>query len=206
MKDIYTLYRDIVNEAVNPVVVEIGAADGGDTEKLALGLAATGKETRLLAFECEVKNIPAIKAKHIAGLELFEMAVGDICGFVPFIGSGSWAYSGSLKEPKLHRISHAWIPFQPPVQVPCVTLDSVFDSCRLDHIDFIWMDVQGAEDLVIAGGQKALCSTRYIYSEIYEAEEYTGQIGRKEILKRLPGNWEIVADWGGDALFKNLFL
>lgn len=201
---IYDYYRQAVDGAAHPVVIEIGAADGGDTEKLAMGLAATGRETRLIAFECEPKNIPAIRKRNILGLQLHEMAVGDKTGPVPFVGSGNWPYSGSLKEPKLHRITHAWIPFQPPIEVRCITLDDVFQTCGLDHIDFIWMDVQGGEDLVIAGGQHALSKTHYLYTEVYEDEQYTGQIGRTEILKRLPGEWRIECDWGGDVLLRNL--
>lgn len=204
MSDIYTQYREIIEGSASPVVVEIGAADGQDTAKLLAPLLAEFPWYRYLAFECEPKNFAKFRENNPKGVELFEMAVGDKCGPHRFVGSGSWPYSGSLKEPKLHRISHAWIPFEKPTEVPCVTLDGVFDSCRLDKIDFLWMDVQGAEDLVIAGGQMALGKTRFIYTEIYEDEQYTGQIGRKEILKRLPGLWEIVGDWGGDALFANL--
>ncbi len=200
-------FRGIIAGATNPVVIEIGAGRGEDTIKLMEDVRNVGRAYRYLAFECEKNNVPFIRALNIPGnLELFELAVGAQCGPVSFVPSGSWPYSGSLKEPKLHRISHAWIPFQPPVEVSCVTLDSVFQSCRLDHCDFIWMDTQGADDLIIQGGQQAFSKTRYVYAEVYENEEYTGQIGRKEILARLPGKWEITEDWGGDALFRNTAL
>lgn len=197
-------YKNAVLEATDAVVVEIGAADGGDTEALASALIANGKPYRLYAFECEPKNIPKIEAKKIPGLLFRPVAISDVDGTGRFVGSGSWPYSGSLKEPKLHRISHAWIPFEPPISVETVKLDTVFREEHLDHIDFLWMDVQGAEDLVISGGQKALARTKLLYTEIYEDEQYTGQIGRVEILKRLPGKWAIVEDYGGDVLFKNL--
>lgn len=202
---IHERVREIVAASPNPVIIEIGAADGEDTEKLSLAIAATGRTGRLIAFECEPKNIPAIHKRAIPGLQLHEMAVGDKTGPASFIGSGSWAYSGSLKEPKLHRISHAWIPFQPPIQVRCITLDDVFQTCSLDHIDFIWMDVQGAEDLVIAGGQQALAKTEWIWAEVYETDEYEGHIGREEFRRRLPGNWEITEIHGTDILFHQIF-
>ncbi len=201
---IFEHYRGIVNGATNPVVIEIGAADGGDTEKLREPLLNAGRDYRFLAFECEKKNFPKFHARNLKGVEFLGVAVGDQCGFHRFVGSGSWPYSGSLKEPKLHRISHAWIPFEEPSEVPCVTLDNVFQTCRLDHCDFVWMDVQGAEDLVIDGGQKALTKTRFIYSEYYGSEEYAGQLNRDQIHDRLPGAWEIVEDWGGDVLFRNI--
>lgn len=201
---IWEHYRNIIHGTVSPVVVEIGAADGEDTARLQLPLANTGRDWRLLAFECEKKNFPKFRARNIDCVEFFEMAVSDHDGPGRWVGSGSWPYSGSLKEPKLHRVSHAWIPFEEPTEVPCVMLDSVFASCRLDHIDFIWMDVQGAEDLVIRGGSKALTHTRYLYTEYYGAEEYEGQLNRDQIHDRLPGAWEIVEDWSGDVLFRNI--
>ncbi len=200
---VFEHYRNIIHGTTNPIVIEIGCADGEDTARLQLPLAATGREWRLLAFECEKKNFPKFRARHLDGVEFFEMAVGDQCGPHRFVGSGSWPFSGSLKEPKLHRISHAWIPFEEPTEVPCVTLDSVMYSCRLDHCDFIWCDCQGAEDLVIDGGKAFLAQTRYFYTEYYGAEEYTGQLNREQIHQRLPGSWEIVQDWGGDMLLHN---
>jgi len=202
MSTIFERYRDIIHGTTSPVVIEIGAADGQDTARLQEPLLHTGREWRLLAFECEKNNFPKFRERKLDGVEFFELAVSDKCGPASFVGSGSWPYSGSLKEPKLHRISHAWIPFQPPVEVNCTTLDDVFQTCRLDHCDFIWMDVQGAEDLVIAGGLSALNKTRYLYTEYYGSEEYTGQLNREQIVERLPG-WEIVQDWSGDMLLQN---
>ena len=202
--NIWERINGIANGATSPVFVEIGAADGEDTARLQDALIHTGRDWRLLAFECEKNNFAKFKARNLTAVEFFELAVSDRCGPAQFIGSGTWPYSGSLKEPVNHRVSHAWIPFQPPVDVMCTTLDSVFLSCRLDHIDLIWMDVQGAEDLVIAGGQKALAKTHWIWCEIYESEEYAGHIGREEFLRRLPGRWEIVEVQGTDVLFNNL--
>lgn len=202
--DIWERYRGIIHGTTNPVVVEIGAADGQDTVRLREPLVNTGRTWRLLAFECEKGNFLKFREQQLHDVEFFQLAVSDKVGPAQFIGSGSWPYSGSLKEPVNHRISHAWIPFQPPVEVMCTTLDAMFTTCRLDEISFLWCDVQGAEDLVIAGGQKALARTRWIWCEIYEAEEYAGHIGRDEFQRRLPGKWEIVEVQGTDVLFHNL--
>ena len=83
------------------------------------------------------------------------------------------------------------------------------DSMDFSKVDWIWCDVQGAEDLVIAGGQETLARTRFFYTEYIECEAYEGQIGRDEIHRRLPGTWRIAEDYrqwaqGGDCLFENL--
>lgn len=204
MSQIWQHYRNIIHGTTNPVVVEIGAADGQDTERLQLPLAATGRNWRLLAFECEPKNFDKFKQRNIDSVEFFPVAVSDHDGPGRWVGSGNWPYSGSLKEPVIHRVSHAWIPFEQPTEVPCVMLDTMFKTCRLDHIDFIWMDVQGAEDLVLAGGQHALAKTRWIWAEVYEDAQYEGPIGKEGFLSRLPGRWEIEFIESTDILFHNL--
>jgi len=88
-------------------------------------------------------------------------------------------------------------------------LDNVAARMQIAKVDWIWCDVQGAEDLVIAGGLKTFARTRFFYTEYIEVEAYVGQIGRDEIHRRLPGRWRIAEDYrswdkGGDCLFERL--
>jgi hypothetical protein len=71
------------------------------------------------------------------------------------------------------------------------------------YIDFIWCDVQGAEDFVLAGGDRALTRTRFFYTEYYERQMYEGQITARDIHDRLPGTWKVVEQWANDILFEN---
>lgn len=211
MSDIYNYYSQIIAEAGTPIIVfEIGVGRAEDTGRMVDVVLATRKPYKFFAFEPETKNIPAIKEKVGHRVTVVEMAVGDKTGTVSFIGSGSWPLSGSVKQPKNHLKSYPWIPWQPPVDVAMTTLDDFVQAQDLPHIDFIWADVQGAEDLLIAGGQSALKKTKYFYTEWYNTEEYEGQIPLNEIQRRLPGRWERVDAWPGDiagsgnVLFGNL--
>jgi FkbM family methyltransferase len=210
LKDIWDAYPSIIEGSPDPVVLEIGVGRGEDTGRMVDWLVGTGKPFRYFAFEPEVKNLPAIRALPCARhVTLIAAAIGDHDGETEFIGSGTWPLSGSVKQPKEHRKSYPWIPWQPPVLVPIMRLDTFAAIHQLDEITFIWADLQGAEDLLIAGGQKALAKTRHFYSEFYSTPEYEGQIGLDEIHRRLPGKWERVEVWPGDipgsgnVLFRN---
>lgn len=211
MSDIYDHFPQIVASARHTVVIlEIGAGRGEDTIRMVEWLRTRKREYHFFAYEAEANNIATIKAKVGERATVVFAAVGDKDGETPFISSGSWPLSGSVKRPKEHLKSYPWIPWQEPVTIPMVRLDSVFIQNRLTKVDFLWLDVQGAEDLVISGAQEALKRTRFLYTEFYSTEEYEGQIGLAEIHKRLPGRWKIVEQWpgdipgNGDVLFRNL--
>ncbi len=112
--------------------------------------------------------------------------------------------SSSLKKPVKHLEMAPWVKFDTKVKVKVVTLDTFAATEGLAAIDFIWADVQGAEDQMIAGGQKALATTSYLYTEYSDVEVYQGQINLKQIVERLPGKWEVLEDFGDDVLLRNV--
>jgi FkbM family methyltransferase len=208
MKSIWEHYAGIVGISLVPTVLEIGAGRGEDTVRLLEPLLALPEHYRYryYAFEPEPKNFPYLRALAVKRpFVAIDAAVGDRNALVPFHPSGDWPYSGSVKEPRKVVVDFG-LTFSPPIQVRMVRLDDMIHvNCHnIRNIDFIWCDVQGAEDLVIAGGQEALIRTRYFYTEYYNTEEYAGQIPLSEIHGRLPGNWKLLEDYGSDALFQNL--
>jgi hypothetical protein len=85
--------------------------------------------------------------------------------------------------------------------VTCVRLDDV-SSLKDSIIDFMWVDVQGAEDIVFAGARETLKRTRYVYTE-YATGLYEGQLNRSQILAVFGPKWSVVHDFGGDILLQN---
>lgn len=203
---VWDYFHNAVISSAAPVVLEIGVGRGEDTVKMAEHLLQHGKPYRLIGFECEDKNFPFITERNIPGFQLRPVAISDRDGTLEFVGSGDWPYSGSLKQPRNHRNSYPWIKWDEPRFVECAKLDTVFNEEHLTHVDFIWQDVQGSEDLVLAGGQEALKQTRWLYTEYYNSPEYEGQIPRDTIHERLPGKWEMVHDFGDNVLFRNTAL
>ena len=84
-------------------------------------------------------------------------------------------------------------------------LDTWCDENGIEAIDFIWLDVQGAEMDVIRGGEKVLVKTRYIYTEYSDQELYEGQSPLDQLLNALPA-FKIVERYRGDVLLENVTL
>ena len=207
--DIFSRYKQVIENTDNPVVLEIGAAEGEDTVRYVQALLDLKRPFRYIAFEPDERNVWRLtKLLTTHPFELVSHALGDKNGLVPW-RSSNHPYSGSVKEPKEHISLYPHISFSEPTMVYMETLDAVAARSSIGKVDWVWCDVQGAEDLVIAGAQKTLTHTRYFYTEYIEVEAYAGQIGRDEIHRRLPGNWVISEDYrswdkGGDCLFHRL--
>lgn len=205
--EILSRYKAVIENTSCPVVLEIGAAEGEDTVRYVEALLALKRPFRYIAFEPDTRNIWHLqklvdKMGHV--FEYVPKAVGDHTGLAPW-KSSNHPYSGSVKEPVEHLSLYPHITFGDRDSVGMVRLDDLM----LGKVDWIWCDVQGSEDLVLAGGQATFSRTRFFYTEYLECEAYQGQIGRDEIHRRLPGNWQIAEDYrswekGGDCLFENL--
>ncbi len=201
--------KNILKEIItkpNPIIFEIGCADGGDTaDFLKLFPDASA---RFYAFEPEPKNIKLVKNISDSRLSLFEGAVADTSGEMTFNRSRTDnpqdpSYSGSIMSPKNHLKEWNWIYFDETMKVRTITLDTFTHEKNIDIIDFVWCDVQGAEEKVIKGGKDTLeKKVRFLYTEYSNKEYYKDQPTLKKILKLLP-NFEIVKDYGSDVLLKN---
>lgn len=191
----------------NPVILEIGSADGGDT----LDFIKTFSDVNLTlyGFEPEPKNITILENKiPYSNYKLFKGVISDIDGELSFNRSRTdnpedISLSGSIMNPKKHLELWDWIHFDEKLTVPSITLDTFSKQNNLTVIDFIWCDVQGAEKKVIIGGQETLKNNvRFFYTEYSNDEQYEGQPTKEEILNLLP-SFEVVNDYGTDILLKN---
>jgi hypothetical protein len=85
--------------------------------------------------------------------------------------------------------------------VECRRLDDI-ESLKSSTVDFMWVDVQGAEDIVFSGAKDVLSRTRYVYTE-YATDLYEGQLNRDQLLALFGPAWGVIHDFGGDILLKN---
>jgi len=178
------------------VILEIGCADGTDTE----GLMKWGT---VYGFEPEPRSIRVLE--QIPNLKLFKGAVSDIDGTAIFNRSRTddpkaVRLSGSIMKPKNHVKIWDWIFFDETIKVETIKLDTFCKDIPL--IDFIWCDAQGAEGKIIKGGEETFRKTRYFLTEYQNDEHYDGQPTLDEILKLLP-DFEIRMDYGTDVLLRN---
>ncbi|QPB24669.1 FkbM family methyltransferase [Rhizobium sp. 007] len=207
------VHRQIVSllQKPDPVILDIGCNDGTDTRRF-LRLCP---EAQLYCFEPDPRAAARFKAYmnlYLDKVKLFEIAMSDRIGridFHPSNGDGSakeWDRSGSIRRPKIHLSEYDWVRFDRPISVETRRLDDWCSEAGLKKIDFIWMDVQGAEANVIAGGEQTLSNTRFIYTEYSDQELYDGQLSLRAILDLLPW-FELVAHYPrgveGDVLLRN---
>jgi FkbM family methyltransferase len=191
----------------DPVVVEIGANNGTHTSLF----LDTFPHGRVHCFEADARAARKWRQRVTdSRASLTECVVSSVDGEIAFHPSGGttkpgypegWDLSGSIRRPKLHLERWPDITFDRTIVLPSVRLDTWATAERIDRVDFLWMDVQGAESDVIAGAGETLRRTRYLFTEYYDVEMYEGQVDLAGIRALLPG-FDLVARFRRDALFR----
>jgi FkbM family methyltransferase len=215
-----TTYSSIDGELIracvgssDPTILEIGCNDGTTT----LWLLEMFDNPSIYCFEPDPRAIARFKAKvpQDPRVVLFEMALSDREGIIDFYQSGGspdelraqmmpegWDLSGSIRRPHRHSQAFPWVTFDHKISVVTSSLDTVCEKNGIGSIDFIWMDVQGAELEVLRGATTALRNTRYLYTEYSNRELYAGQPKLRDLVKFLR-DFSLVVRYPGDALFRN---
>ena len=208
------IYEFIKNLKIN-TFVEVGCNIGTDTKRF----RELHPNARIVCFEPDPRNLSLLKEQGIHDIaEIYPYALSNINGNVTFYLSNGdvkeidpesefknidWSLSSSLKRPTGHLDMHKWVKFDNNVEVPCIRLDD-FEPLKNVTIDFIWADVQGAEDLVFSGSKNILKNTKYVYTEYSNTELYEKQLNLSGILELFGDSWQVVYDYGGDVLLKNV--
>ncbi len=200
--------RDLVGRS--PFMLEIGSHEGADTVRFLAAMPGI----RLHCFEPELRAVARFKQTiDDPRVTLYEKAVADIDGPRAFHPSGGnaggrtdWDFSGSLHEPTGHLTRSPEITFKPPVDVPCIRLDSWLapNQHAGAAIDFIWADMQGSQRKLFAGGQRALAMTRYLYLEVHVPPAYKNEPTQEEAIDELSDLFQPLAVYDREnILFKN---
>jgi 2-O-methyltransferase len=194
----------------DPVILEIGCNDGTDTA----AFLAEFPSCEIHCFECDPRPIQQFRTRILdPRCHLHELAVADSDGTATLHMSGGtrtgvykqdWDLSSSLLAPKEHLRRYPWITFDCEQPVRTVRLDTWAAEHIPDRtIDFIWLDVQGAEHLVISGGHEAFARTRFCLFEFYDVEMYAGQKQLADLLNEL-STYRVVATYEDyNALARN---
>jgi len=186
----------------SPVIVELGAHVGEEAE----WIMPLCNYPRYVMVEPDPKNVMIISKKHPGNL-VIPAAVGSfLSGGVPFYGSENLVSnnraSGSIRKPTGHLEHFPEVKFG-IFPVPQYTLDMLAFRSQVDHVDFLWCDIQGAERDMIEGGRATLAKTRYMMIEAEpDVELYEGQALKPELIAMLPG-WVVIKDFGYNLLMWN---
>jgi len=226
--------HELIGNRDQVVIFEVGCADGTDTRQF---LSKFGTNLKIYTFDPDPTNIKAMsevggvdvkgnsnsKLRSDGRHTFTSVAIAAQDGKTTFTrsrnvngpgGGTDWRrYSGSIYEPKTiinsPKYGNRWpmIQYDEKIEVTTRSIDSFCDENGIKHIDFMWMDVQGAEKEVFRGAKNMIGKIDYIYTEYHEEEMYEGATNLQTVTDLLVGydmeqNWPYNDVEGGDALFK----
>jgi FkbM family methyltransferase len=204
------------------VILDIGACEGEDS----IRYKRLFPHARVIAFEPNPNNLTKIHKTlldfGVSDVEVYPYALSSANGTADLhissgcpegaSGMGQWDYgnkSSSLLRPSaLMTQFHRWLKFNSTVKVPTRQLDSLMFELGVAAIDFIHMDVQGAELMILEGSTQILPLVSCLWLEvgtvaIYEdqpsaktTQEYLESFGFIRIL-------EVLTEGSGDHFYIN---
>ncbi len=200
-------------------IFDIGACEGEDS----IRYANFFPNSKVYAFEPIPKNILTLKeniTKYGNGnITIIEEALGNSCGTeVIYQSSGKpenyiedWDYgnkSSSLLRPDKVNDVFPWLNFDKEIIVKVNTLENICRSLNINSIDFIHLDVQGAEILVLNAAKKYIHKVKMIWLEVEAISLYKDQPLKEDVEEFMKDKGFIkildtVNNISGDQLYVN---
>jgi FkbM family methyltransferase len=156
----------------NPVIVEAGAHIGTDTEEF----SRRWPEGTVHAFE----PVPTLyrqlvsRTRRRRNVFPWPLALGTTDGAAELhVSGGGWDASSSLLEPQAVN-ELPGITFEETIVVPVVTLDSWALASHNDHVDMLWLDMQGTELNALKAAPKVVASVSVLVLEVFTTQQYAG--------------------------------
>lgn len=157
----------------DPVIVEAGSHWGEDT----LWLARYWPRGVVHAFEPS-PELFATTTHHtswIRNVRRYAFALSDRVEAVELhVSSGDSTASSSIYAPKEHLIEHPTVKFEKRIVVPTVTLELWAQQYGIQRVDFLWLDMQGAELGALKGMGRLIDTARALHVEVSTKESYAG--------------------------------
>jgi FkbM family methyltransferase len=187
----------------NPVILEAGAQYGEDTKWMSeLWPQGTIHSFEPLpeAFAC-LQQVAAI----YPNVHCYQLALSEKQGVFNFYVSGG--ASSLLKPTEQFNNDYFHSDLEHPISVQCLSLDEWVSQMNIDHIDFLWLDMEGNELHALKSGIKILETVTVIYTEVNLQKFWEGCVLYQELKQWLEDQgfeelWsDIVPHWHGNALF-----
>jgi len=195
----------------DPVIFEAGGHYGEDTVRLAKRwpngsvISFEPNPAAFIRLSETVKDYESIHGYNLAVNNYSGTAVLNVCygstGDDPVFEGAS-----SLLEPsKCMEIHYKG----PKVKVPCVILDNWCMKNEIDHIDFMWLDLEGLELQILKSSPIILSTVKVIYTEtnMFKFRKGTTQFESLRSFLEKSG-FKLLSHWyneglQGDAIFVN---
>jgi FkbM family methyltransferase len=157
----------------DPVIVEAGSHWGEDT----IWLARYWPGGIVHTFE-PCPDLFATTTRYtswIRNVRRYAFALSDRVETVElFVSSGDSTASSSIFAPKEHLVEHPTVKFEKRIKVPTITIELWAQQYGVDHIDFLWLDMQGAELCALQGMGRLIETARALHLEFSTKECYAG--------------------------------
>lgn len=185
----------------NAVVIEIGAHDGSETA----AILAAKPDCTIICYEPDSRPLARLveRFSNEPRVSIRPWAISSYNGVSAWHASHGkvghmedWDYSGSIRQPTHHLERSPEITFDKDI-VQCRRLD----DCIAGKVDFAWIDVQGAQRDVIAGGRRVLNNTPLVYIECHNVPEYDGEPSFSELCELFPMH-DPMSKHGENILFR----
>lgn len=162
----------------SPIIVEAGAYKGKETVKLATHLP----QSMVHAFEPVPEIFEQLKTNtaHLPNIRCYPIALSNKTGTMAMHLSehpdrpGITSQGNSLLAPK-ERLALSPLIFPRTIKVPTFTLDDWARQNNIDHVDLLWLDLQGYELAVMQSSPKIFSTVQIILTEVEFTQAYEGQ-------------------------------
>jgi len=162
----------------NPVIVEAGAFDGHDTQKM----AKQWPSSTIHAFEPlpEIYERLVKNTQHLNNVHCHPFALSNHTGSALFYVSekptrpGTASQAGSLHAPK-ERLQHSPMIFPRTTTVQTITLEKWANENAIQLIDLLWLDTQGHELAILQSASNILKNIKVVLAEVSFIESYEDQ-------------------------------
>lgn len=169
----------------NPIIVEAGAFIGHDT----LRMAQYWPQANIHAFEPVPELFEKLqeKTKNYSTIVCHNLALSDTTGTATLYvaqkpnNPEKTTQASSLHKPT-GRLAHSPITYPHTIEVSITTLDDWAKKNNVDHVDFLWLDMQGHELAALHGVQRLLPSVKAIFTEANFIQGYEGQPLAHEVI------------------------
>jgi FkbM family methyltransferase len=197
VEDIYhpiALLYKIYDKNEDLIIFDIGACEGESS----IFYSEHFLNAKLYTFEPVPSNFELIKKNtaSYSNINPFQIALSDKNGTAIFhVSSGTpesidkddetdyGNKSSSLLSPELHTSTHTWLKFENKIEVKTQILSDFCKEKVISKIDFIHIDVQGAELMVFEGANEFIKNIDCIWMEVEEVELYKGQPLKPDVEK-----------------------